>query len=262
MSSISWNYRGLGHPRKVQVLMDLVRNKKPDFLFLMETLCSREKLESLKLNLGYVNLFTVNKVGRSGGLALNLKLAYKVQLLNFGRTFIDVQVENAEVGKWRYTGFYGFPEMSRRRDSWELLRSLSSVSSLPWIYIGDFNDLLHISEKWGRCEHPNWKLNGFRAAVSDFGLVDLSIDDYQYTWESFRGTIDWVEECLDRALAFSALISLFPRARLLSLEAMCSDHLPIFLDPFPQTHYPRIKRFRFENVWLREQDCVEVITKS
>lgn len=43
---------------------------------------------------------------------------------------------------------------------------------------------------------------------------------------------------------------------------MCSDHLPIFLDPFPHHHYPRIKRFRFENVWLREPDCVEVFTKS
>ena len=170
--------------------MDLVRNKKLDFLFLMATLCSQEKLESLKLKLGYANLFTVNKVGRSSGLVLYWKLAYKVQLLKFGHNFIDVQVENAEVEKWRYTGFYDFPEMSRRRDSWELLRSLSSVSSLPWICIGDFNDLLHISEKQGRCEHPNWKLNGFQATVSDSGLVDLGMDDYQYTWERFRGTVD------------------------------------------------------------------------
>ncbi|XP_015385121.1 uncharacterized protein LOC107176741 [Citrus sinensis] len=88
------------------------------------------------------------------------------------------------------------------------------------------------------------------------------MDGYQYTWERSRGTVDWVEERLDRALASSAWISLFPKARVLSLEAMCSDHLPIFLDPFPQTHYPRLKRFRFEKVWLREQDCVEVVTKS
>ena len=134
--------------------------------------------------------------------------------------------------------------MNRRRDSWELLRSLSSVSSLPWICIDDFNNLLHISEKRGRCEHPNWKLNGFRVAVSGSRLVDLGMDDYQYPWERFWGTVDWVEERLDIALASSALISLFPRARVLSLEAMCFDHLPIFLDPFPQTHYPRIKRFK------------------
>ena len=50
--------------------MDLVRNKNPNFLFLMKTLCSQEKLESLKLKFGYANLFTVNKVGRNGGLAL------------------------------------------------------------------------------------------------------------------------------------------------------------------------------------------------
>ncbi|KAH9648318.1 reverse transcriptase domain-containing protein [Citrus sinensis] len=90
---------------------------------------------------------------------------------------------NSDTGTWRCTGFYGFPKTRKRRDSWELLRSLSSISSLPWVCIGDFNDLLHNSEKRGGCQHPNWKLKGFRDAVSDPGLVDLSMEGYQYTWE-------------------------------------------------------------------------------
>ena len=128
--------------------------------------------------------------------------------------------------------------------------------------IGDFNELLHNSEKCGRCQQPNWKLKGFRAAVSDSGLVDLGMKGYQYTWERSRGTVDWVEKRLDRALASSTWLSFFPKARVVSLEAMCSDHLPIFLDPFSHHPYPRIKRFKFENVWPRESDCVEVVTKS
>ena len=231
MSCLSWNCRGLGHPRTVQVLLDLVRSKKPDFIFLMETLCSREKLEILKFKLGFNNLFTVDKVGRSGGLALYWNSSHNVRLMKFGRNFIDVQVENANSRTWRCTRFYGFPETSKRRDSWELLRSLSSISSLPWVCIGDFNDLLHNSEKRGRCQHPNWKLQGFRAAVSDSGLVDLGMEGYQYTCERSRGTVDWVEERLNRALVSSTWLSLFSKASVVSLEVMCSDHLPIFLDP-------------------------------
>ena len=49
---------------------------------------------------------------------------------------------------------------------------------------------------------------------------------------------------------------------LYSIKASESDHLPIFLDPrFKQNLY-RHKRFRFENVWLREPDCGEVVQRS
>lgn len=48
----------------------------------------------------------------------------------------------------------------------------------------------------------------------------------------------------------------------MSLEASCSDHLPIFVDPNPIVHNNRHKRFRFKNLWLRERECVEVIKNS
>ena len=154
MSCLSWNCRGLGHPRTVQVLVELAKHHNPSFIFLMETLCNREKLDQLKIQLGYIGLFVVEMVGRSGGLALFWKPNYKVQLLKFGKTFIDVSVANTEGKQWRVTGFYGFPESSRRRESWNLMRSLASSSSLPWVCLGDFNDLLHSSEKRGKHAHP------------------------------------------------------------------------------------------------------------
>lgn len=70
MSVLSWNCRGLGHPRTVQVLLDLARCKKPSIIFLIETLCNKSKLDSIKLKLGFDGLFVVDRVGRSGGLGL------------------------------------------------------------------------------------------------------------------------------------------------------------------------------------------------
>lgn len=86
-------------------------------LSLMETLCCRDKLEAIKIKMGYEGLFAVDRVGRSGGLALYWKSTYKVNLLKYGRNFIDVVVEESDLGKWRVTGFYGFPESCQRRDS-------------------------------------------------------------------------------------------------------------------------------------------------
>ncbi|KAJ8624646.1 hypothetical protein MRB53_033176 [Persea americana] len=134
------------------------------------------------------------------------KASSKVNLLSYARNFIDVEVEVDGLGKWRMTGYYGYPETNRRRDSWNLLRVLSSSSSLPWVCLGDFNDLLAANEKRGKRDHPNWLLQGFKSAITDSGLIDLGMEGYRFTWERFtwersRGTVDWVEEKLDRVFA-------------------------------------------------------------
>ena len=67
---------------------------------------------------------------------------------------------------------------------------------------------------------------------------------------------------LDRVFASAEWLNRFARVNFMSLEASCSDHLPIFMDPNPIVHNNRHKRFRFENFWLREGECVEVIKNS
>ena len=142
------------------------------------------------------------------------------------------------------------------------MRSLSNLSSLPWVCIGDFNDLLAANEKRGQHEHPSWKLRGFNRAIDDCGLVDLGMEGYKFTWERARGTDNWVEERLDRAFATDSWFHQFHRAKVYSLEAAGSDHLPILLDPNPQGYVYRYSRFHFENLWLREAGCIEVVRSS
>ena len=54
---------------------------------------------------------------------------------------IDYEVVCGQVGRWRYTSFYGCPERQRRQESWDLLRKLVNESTLPWCILGDFNDV-------------------------------------------------------------------------------------------------------------------------
>jgi hypothetical protein len=70
MSCLSWNCCGLGQPQLVQDLHNLVKEQKPGFVFLMETLNTKKTMESIRCHLGFEGLFVVNPVGRSGGLAL------------------------------------------------------------------------------------------------------------------------------------------------------------------------------------------------
>lgn len=78
MSSISWNCQGLGLPWKIQFLKDLINQVKPTFVFLCETISSRERMNWLRDKLGFEGMIVVDLEGRSGGLALLWRDAEKL----------------------------------------------------------------------------------------------------------------------------------------------------------------------------------------
>ncbi|GAU10532.1 hypothetical protein TSUD_422890, partial [Trifolium subterraneum] len=132
--------------------------------------------------------------GRSGGLAVLWKDSSKCRVLNYTRNFINMLVEDEQWGEWRLTCYYGYPERSRRRAAWDLLRALGNMSSIPWCIIGDFNDLLSQADKKGIHPHPNGLCMGFRQEVSDCDLTDIPIEGHQFTWIKSRGTPHVIEE--------------------------------------------------------------------
>lgn len=138
--------------------------------------------------------------GHSGGLALLWKNEGSCQVKGSGTNFIDFEVENDQVGRWRYAGYYGCPKRSRRI-SWDILRGLAGESLLPWCILGDFNDMMDVGEKRGCREQPLSLLSGFTEALHDCGLVDLGFVGEKFTWERSREKANWVQGRLDRACA-------------------------------------------------------------
>ena len=118
------------------------------------------------------------------------------------------------------------------------------------------------SEKRGRRSHPDWLIIGFRKAVEVSGLIDLGSHGHFFTWVKSRGTQDWVEERLDRAMATTSWMSQFPNGIVYSMEASESDHIPIFMDPRSKLRRRRITRFRFENAWIHDVECEGIIQSS
>ena len=112
MSSLSWNCRGLGNPRAILILKDIVQFKKPRIIFLIETLSKLDKIERIKNQLGYEGSHVVECEGHSGGLALLWKCMNYVKILGFSSNFIDSEVCLNDLGTWRFTGFYGEPTRS------------------------------------------------------------------------------------------------------------------------------------------------------
>ncbi|XP_031101977.1 uncharacterized protein LOC116005882 [Ipomoea triloba] len=262
MSTLSWNCRGLGGPRTVRELLGFVSAKRPNFFFLMETKAKMNQLEQLRSRLGYEGLLGVDRVGLGGGLALLWQNSDMADLLSYSNNHIDVVVNVTSKPPWRLTCFYGYPERARRQQAWDFLRDLKRRSSLPWVVIGDFNDLACHSEKIGGAGHPENLIRGFNDALQDCELFDLGYRGYGFTWERGRGTDHWIEERLDRAVCTPDWRDLYNDASVLTLHAISSVHSAIFMDLNSRNirHPPR--RFKFEAAWLLDANCKQVVEAS
>nr|GLL37956.1 uncharacterized protein LOC109157277 [Ipomoea trifida] len=143
----------------------------------------------------------VDAFDHRGGLVLLWHESVEVEVTGYSCNHIDSIVSlDVRSPRWRFTGYYRYPKRSRRRESWKMLRMLSGMSTMPWVCMGDYNDLLYQSEKRGNNLHPNLFLNGFFETISDCGLQDFPFSGNQFTWERSRGSPDMVEEKLDRIL--------------------------------------------------------------
>ncbi|KAL8547253.1 hypothetical protein ACS0TY_006828 [Phlomoides rotata] len=149
------------------------------------------------------------------------------------------------------------------RLSWDLLRLLATQNNFSWLCAGDYNDIIFSTDKKERIPHPNWLFTGFRNAVNDCGFFYLPLIGYKFTWTRGRGSPNFVEERLDRAMGNYVWHGKIPHAKLLNLVAIVSDHTPILVDTTLCTIIShRRKSFCFEIKWLLEDGIGEVVKRS
>lgn len=216
-------------------------------------------MEWIKVTLGFEGLFVVEAQGRSGGLALLWRWQGECCIKSFSSNHVDVEISREGEQVWRFTGLYGYPNRNLRVRTWNLLRQLARNSSLPWCVMGDLNNLLSCSEQKGGRPYPPSLLHGFQQCLVDTNLFDLDLQGHPYTWERHRGTPNWIESRLDRCLITTGWYSVFPAASLINLEFSSSDHNPLLLHPSPGQTTQYHTSFRFENAWLKEPMCMQIV---
>ncbi|XP_062086997.1 uncharacterized protein LOC133793717 [Humulus lupulus] len=186
--------------------------------------------------------------------------AEKGRLMSYSFNHIDIALKLENHPEFRLTGFYGEPQRSLRHNSWRKIKQLAGASELPWCLIGDLNNVLYQWEKRGGRAYPRGLITGFQETLTECGLSDMEMMGHPYTWERGRGTPNWIEVRLDRALISQPWRTIFYSAKLVNLEISVSDHSPIWLDLAYQVRDPVIRRFRFENAWVREPMCRQIVS--
>lgn len=176
----------------------------------------------MKNSLNLNRFHTVFSTSSAGGLCLLWDKDVGVQLI--ASSNIDW-----EGFSWRFTGFYGFPELSKKKLSWDLIRDLNNFSNLTWVIGGDFNEILWCHEKEGGAIKDNDSMQSFRDCFNDCNLQDLGYHGDIYTWSNRRRANPLVFERLDHFLGNQVFFNLFGYLSVKNLEWAKSDHKAIEL---------------------------------
>ncbi|CAM8982176.1 unnamed protein product [Rhodiola kirilowii] len=260
MRVLAWNCRGLGHPRSVRELAESVRINRPDLVGLQETKIEESRLVAIRRKLGFKNGFIVPRQGLAGGLALWWKEEVSLSILSYSKYHIDACVEGED--RVRVTVFYGEPITGRRGISWGLLRRLHVQFNLPWVVLGDFNEVCFGWEVKGGRVRGEWQMRAFREALMDCGLTDLGFSGNPFTFSNRRYGKWETKARLDRVLVNNAWRNMFPNAQVSHISAISSDHLMLFLNSEVKEIMSKKKWFRFEPMWVRNEDLREVVAAA
>ncbi|XP_074305494.1 uncharacterized protein LOC141640710 [Silene latifolia] len=230
-------------------------------VFLCETKLSGREMKTVLVKFDMYHGMQVDSVVRSGGLTFWWHKKIKCEFLSASVHHMDFIIREAN-GDWRVTGFYGWPMVADRHLSWELLRILGRQSALPWMCIGDYNEILFSNEMKGG-QRAQWQMNQFRDAVDACGLVDVQFEGYAFTWDNGQAGEDNRKSRIDRAMGTNEWMARFPYARLRHLGREWSNHSPLklVLDRRESTGQ-FTKRFRFEQIWVGAEGCEEEITRG
>uniref|UniRef100_A0A803QAN3 Reverse transcriptase domain-containing protein n=1 Tax=Cannabis sativa TaxID=3483 RepID=A0A803QAN3_CANSA len=154
-----------------------------------------------------------------------------VTLNSFNANVFDCYLAFHNGPSSHFTAFYGAPNVAHRVHTWTLLKRLKDVAPLlPWVVIGDFNEILYNHNKKGgnrRCES---QMDDFRAVLDVCNLNELPFTGDPFTWIKGRLKVDTIHERLDWCFTNDSWNSSFQPLVTSHLDYYASDHRAIAVD--------------------------------
>ncbi|XP_057432951.1 uncharacterized protein LOC130725777 [Lotus japonicus] len=259
---ISWNVRGALYANGKLAIRELVRSKKPDVFILMETRCQFRRVSAFWNSLGFFPIHIEEARGFSGGIWVlaNTSVPYNFRVIDTHQQVVTFEVWKDNL-TWVCSAVYASPIPANREILWRHMTLLRRRFLLPWLLLGDFNEILFPSEVRGGDFLPN-RAAMFASVLDTCQLVDLGAVGRRFTW--FRKANDRLilSKRLDRALGDMEWKVAFPDAVVDVLNRVHSDHCPILLQcGSPQT-LAHNRPFRFLAAWADHPDFAAVVDNA
>lgn len=107
-----------------------------------------------------------------------------------------VKVRSSNIS-WIIFAIYASPKIVECSCLWNNLSIVAKLHRLPWVMLGDFNEVLSSNEKFRGNLVCIRQVLRFKECLDDCGMMDLGFCGPRYTWSNLRDISDLILERLD-----------------------------------------------------------------
>ena len=151
---------------------------------------------------------------------------------------------------WLILAIYASLRIAKRKILWNNLKIVSQLHNLPWLMLGDFNEVLSGDDKFGGNGVNLNRALEFKECLDECNMLDLGFASSKYTWTNSRHSTDLILKRIDRCFANLSWRTLYSDATVTHLPKIWSDHCPVLLELCRSYVCNLIKPFRFQTMWL------------
>lgn len=193
--------------------------------------------------------------GYSGGILVAWsKTLGRVSPLAGFRHALHLIISHNSLGNWIVSIFYNALYLHSQCSLWLELSKMSSLN-IPWLIVGDFNDIVTNNEHKGvRFSYYSRKTSYFLNLIDDNNLLDLYFIGPKYTWCNNQNGMAQLWARLDHCLVNMSWSSKLSNYTLRHLVRIFSDHGPLLLSITLHNSHKRVL-FHFANHWLNYIRC-------
>ncbi|XP_074265958.1 uncharacterized protein LOC141588413 [Silene latifolia] len=179
-----------------------------------------------------------------------------MKLIKACNNFIILLVEKYNGRFWYIVLFYGAPSVHMRASGFLDLEQWIDTCKLPFLIVGDFNQVDYQCDKLSASQQPIEGAEEFNLWKLRNELVDIPFKGPRFTWCNNRKGEKRVYERLDKAMGSKDWLSLFPDMGLKHYPIQISDHAPIEVD-LNLTCMAGKRPFKLDAWALDFEECLE-----
>ena len=239
-------------------------NHRPSILVVTETMVGGGRAEKIIEGLSFDGFITMYTIGYAGGLWILWKMEdMEVSPLSTTEQEIhaSIKVRSSNL-TWLISVIYTSPRLVERRILWDNLKIAAHLHNLPWLMLGDFNEVLCGEEKFGGNQVNLNRALEFKGCLDECNMIVLGFAGPKYTWTNRRPISSLVFERIDKCFANSMWRLLYPETVVTHLPRTFLDHCPVLIELCKSIANHLNKPFRFQMVWLLHPDFPRVVQQT
>lgn len=170
MNILSQNVQGDAGADFWRVFRDLTTTHRPDVIILTETRVSGHRASTIITTLGFDRYIKVDAMSFAGCICV-LWNPQSVYIEPVGSSFQEIHLQVRVSNKlFLLTVIYASPDYSKRKLLWSSLSELGPMLNIPWLIMGDFNDISNPAENFGGGLPNQTKITNY---LNSCNLLDL-----------------------------------------------------------------------------------------